>query len=169
MITLRALSATEFATWFSRSTERQAEDRAWASGRSTAEELAGLQQMIPVLLPQGPETPGHNFRLAENDGGDVVGFVWFGTLPGQPESSAFLFDVFVEPAHRRKGHARAILSDMMASLAARGIRQFALHVRDDNLGARALYESLGFEVASKDPLGKTCEMARAAKHESSTL
>ena len=161
MITLRPLSVKEFETWFARSTERQAEDRAWASGRSAEEELAGLEQMIPVLLPQGQGTPGHDFRLAENAEGDVVGFVWFGTLPGQPASSTFLFDVFVEPVHRRRGYARTILVDMMEDLAAGGIVQFALNVRADNLGARALYESLGFAVTPDDSDSASVTMVRA--------
>ena len=160
MITLRPLSAKEFEPWFARSTERQAEDRAWASGRSLAEELAGLEQMIPVLLPKGQGTPGHEFRLAENDEGAVIGFVWFGTLPGQPTSSAFLFDVFVEPAHRRKGYAWTILVDMMEQLAGRGVRQFALDVRADNLGAQALYEGLGFACVPSDSDPSSVSMVR---------
>ena len=162
MITLRPLSAKEFETWFARSTERQAEDRAWASGRSAREELAGLQQMIPVLLPQGQETPGHDFRLAEDNAGNVIGFVWFGTLPGQPAISTFLFDVFVEPAHRRKGYARTILVNMMEHLTARGIGQFGLDVRADNLGARALYESLGFAGIPDDSDSASVSMIRTA-------
>ena len=160
MITLRPLNEKEFETWFARSAERQAEDRAWASGRSVAEESAGLQQMIPLLLPRGQETPGHDFCLAENDEGAAVGFVWFGSLPGQPASVSFLFDVFVESAHRRNGHARAMLVAMMERLATRGVERFALNVRSDNHGALALYENLGFEDTSDDPHGKTREMVR---------
>jgi [ribosomal protein S18]-alanine N-acetyltransferase len=46
---------------------------------------------------------------------------------------------------RRHGLGRTLVSSLVAEAAARGAKQVFLEVRADNPGARALYDSLGFE------------------------
>jgi len=71
--------------------------------------------MIPHLLSEGLERTGQDFRLAWDEDERVVAFVWFGLLPGMPESSRFLFDVYVLPEARRQGVGREVLETMMES------------------------------------------------------
>jgi len=54
---------------------------------------------------------------------------------------AYVLNVYTEPAHRRRGVARALMDAMLAWCRARGITRFALHASDEG---RPLYESLGF-------------------------
>jgi len=144
MLRLDRPTREEFDRWFALSTDRQAEDRAWVNGTDPKTERAQLDAMIPVLLPTGPDSPNHAFRIARDETGEELGFVWVGVAPGMPADTCLLFDIYVHEAHRGRGLGRAILERMLDSLKADGIRNAVLHVRSDNASARALYKKLGF-------------------------
>jgi ribosomal protein S18 acetylase RimI-like enzyme len=55
-----------------------------------------------------------------------------------------ILSVTVHPAHQRRGHGRALVSEMMEHARDRGIARLELYVRADNHRAKALYRSLGF-------------------------
>ena len=55
-------------------------------------------------------------------------------------------NVAVEEGSRRKGCARRLLLELMRRAALRGVENFTLEVRESNLPAVRLYESLGFTV-----------------------
>lgn len=59
---------------------------------------------------------------------------------------AGLFDVVVHPDARRRGHGRALVESLLARATEMGARHAYLQVLDDNGAARALYETLGFEL-----------------------
>lgn len=158
MLKLVQPSQHVFDRRFDESADRQAEDRAWVSGGDPAEERKQLDAMIPQLLPAGMASPGHIFRVAQIDGGADVAFVWFGAVPGMPEGVKLLFDICVDPAHRRQGHARAILTQMLEAHAEEDTKVVLLNARGDNTAALALYESLGFERSKTSEDGKQIEM-----------
>jgi [ribosomal protein S18]-alanine N-acetyltransferase len=58
-----------------------------------------------------------------------------------------ILNVAVDPAHRRKGVARALLADELA----RGPGRWFLEVRASNAAALRLYESAGFERYGSRP------------------
>ncbi|HEX5616641.1 MAG TPA: GNAT family N-acetyltransferase [Acidimicrobiia bacterium] len=58
-----------------------------------------------------------------------------------------VFGMATAPAHRRHGVASAVVRALAGAAAARGIRRAYLQVEQDNAGARALYEVLGFRHA----------------------
>ena len=71
-------------------------------------------------------------------------------LPRPPEDGAgdlvlgpeaIVLNVYVEPAWRRRGVARALMRALLDDLAARGVRRIVLHASPDG---RRLYERLGF-------------------------
>ncbi|MFC2077915.1 GNAT family N-acetyltransferase [Candidatus Bipolaricaulota bacterium] len=161
MLTLKTPSQETFNRWFELSTNRQAVDRAWVSGGDLAEERKQLDAMIPQLLPNGKDTPEHVFRTAQDEEGQDVAFVWFGSLPGQPPEIKLLFDIYVEPVHRRNGYAREILTAMLDELAAEGVRDVFLNARGDNEPALALYEQLGFDRTTVSEDGKQIELSKA--------
>jgi ribosomal protein S18 acetylase RimI-like enzyme len=68
----------------------------------------------------------------------VVAAPWAGSPPGP-----FVIEVMVDPAHRRRGLARAGLQIAATSLRARATTM-ALFVMSDNGAALALYRTLGF-------------------------
>ena len=55
-----------------------------------------------------------------------------------------LNDLYVAPAARRLGVARALIEAAMAKAKAHGVASLSLSTAHDNLAAQALYESLGW-------------------------
>jgi GNAT superfamily N-acetyltransferase len=55
-----------------------------------------------------------------------------------------VFDIAVHPAHRRQGHARRLMLDLLAWGQARGAHTAYLQVMGNNAAALALYAGLGF-------------------------
>jgi GNAT superfamily N-acetyltransferase len=87
----------------------------------------------------GPLRAGSGIAVA---GGDVVGAVIIGRLPGDPPlNGPWVIDVFRDPAW--PGVGRAL---MTRALALADYPRLGLIVTEGNDAARRLYESLGFEL-----------------------
>ena len=90
-------------------------------------------------------TSGVPFLVAEA-GGLVAGYV----IAHHAADEGEILNLGVALAHRRRGVGRALVEQVLATLAARGVRVVYLEVRESNSGARRLYEALGFgEVARR--------------------
>ena len=78
--------------------------------------------------------------------GEAVGlclwFPWFSTWRGR--RGVYVQDLYVVPAARRSGLARALLSEAVRQARASGAAFLRLDVDNGNTGGIALYESLGF-------------------------
>lgn len=85
--------------------------------------------------------------LVASDAGDVVAgggvrlFVWPPTKPDTVNLRGYLMNVYVDPAHRRRGLARTIAHAALDACRARDVSVVALHA---SVAGRSLYESLGF-------------------------
>jgi len=64
----------------------------------------------------------------------------------------FIHDVWVEPEARGRGIAQAIAFRAVEKFRAMGVKQIRLETAADNPGARALFASCGFRVATLDML-----------------
>jgi ribosomal protein S18 acetylase RimI-like enzyme len=95
----------------------------------------------------GPEEDPANTLVAVIDG-TVAGYVKLG--PPTPLASnrhvLLIRGLAVDPAHQRQGVARALVEAARQEATARGARRLTLRVLAPNVGARALYQSCGFEV-----------------------
>lgn len=95
------------------------------------EHLFGPRRCAEVLLAQ--------------DDGEVVGFALFfhnySTFLTRP--GIYLEDLFVRPAHRRRGHGRALLQALARLAVERGCGRFEWAVLDWNEPAMDFYRSLG--------------------------
>ena len=85
--------------------------------------------------------PGNGFLLAEY-GESVAGCVAFARLNGIAAEMARLF---VRPAHRRSGVARALIVGVLTEAEAAGHRRMVLHTLPEWQAACALYSELEFQ------------------------
>ncbi len=60
-----------------------------------------------------------------------------------------ILNLAVAPARHRGGIGRALVEQVLATLARRGARRVFLEVREANAAARALYAALGFEEVGR--------------------
>ena len=96
----------------------------------------------------------HSFLL-QDAGGFLIGRVI--------ADEAELLTLAVDPALRRRGTAGRLVARFAAVAAERGASTAFLEVAEDNLAARALYDSLGWRPAGRrrgyyrQPDGKPCD------------
>lgn len=131
--------------------------------RATAEDLAPLSGLFDAYRqfyrqPAAPEVAeafiAERLRLADTvlyvaaDGESLLGFVHlfpvFTSTGARPGRLWLLNDLFVQPAGRRRGVARALMEQATAHARATGARGLFLQTGRNNLAARTLYESLGY-------------------------
>ena len=82
--------------------------------------------------------------VAEEDG-EIIGCVVYHNIVGDVDMT----NVQVKEAHRKRGIGTALMKAAMEKARSVGGERFTLEVRESNLAAIALYESLGFTVEGK--------------------
>lgn len=155
-VRLQPLSQALYEAWLARTVADYAADHVSAGNWDEADALARSRAEFDRYLPQGPATPGQYLFsiLAEAEAGQPtapVGVIWFGELPARPgsrELRGWIYDLYIEPEHRRRRYARQAMLAVESEARERGFQQLGLHVFGSNHGARALYESLGYEVTN---------------------
>jgi GNAT superfamily N-acetyltransferase len=97
---------------------------------------------------------GENLRAGRlgafvaEDGGRLVGFAITTEVPASLRLSRFwqIRDLFVLPAHRRLGVARALLTSVREAAIAAGALRLVVQTEDDNDPALRLYADCGYAV-----------------------
>lgn len=98
-------------------------------------------------LPTSPAAPSVELAV---DGARAVASVDAGCDPVAEAQAAVdgdwvgLHDVTVDPAHRRRGLATAVVGELLGWAAEQGAMTAWLHVETANVGAQAFWEALGF-------------------------
>ena len=100
--------------------------------------LAELTQPISHFLVAGPATPSP---------WELWGYIVFWIAADEMH----LLNLAVQPQQRRRGIARALLSEALNQARALGARVAWLEVRPSNSAARALYASFGFQEEGRRP------------------
>ena len=123
-------------------------------------ELGALERSredFATLLPQGLATPEHFlYEILAHEGGPTIGSLWVHIEHKFGAVSAYVYDLEIEPAFRRQGHAEHALRALEALAAAAGAGGIGLNVFADNVGAQALYRKLGYVTTNfnmRKPLG----------------
>jgi ribosomal protein S18 acetylase RimI-like enzyme len=84
----------------------------------------------------------------QGDGADApVGCIWLGQATDQRQGVVhpYVLLLYVDPGHRRRGIATALLNTAHSWARAEGDGQISLQVFSDNIAAQALYEKLGYQ------------------------
>ena len=121
-------------------------DGSWARSECLARaqaELAG----VATCQREAVTADAQRLLAAHAADGQTVGWFWVKLPPpGRWAGSAFLCQMTVARAHRRRGHGRVMLAALEALLAAEGLTELRLNVWEENCAAKALYESAGYTV-----------------------
>lgn len=102
---------------------------------------AWLQTVMPAGL--------YRAWILESDAGEAIAGGAITVIPWPPGPQyaggrvAFVYNVYTEPAHRKKGHARTVMLAIHAWCREAGISSLALNA--SQFGQR-LYESMGYRV-----------------------
>ncbi len=139
-VALTSMSQDAFDTYLSSFVDEYAETREKAGETpERAREVAHSQ--MASLLPEGLDTREHHFFVG-SVGDQVVGTLWVGT----ERPMAFVYDVAVDEAQRRRGHGAGLMQAAALWSQRRGAHALGLNVFAYNLGAKALYDRLGYHV-----------------------
>jgi ribosomal protein S18 acetylase RimI-like enzyme len=78
----------------------------------------------------------------------AIGAVWLKANYDTRLPSGFVYDLFIEEAHRGQSRGKQAMLALEEKAKELGLHTVALHVFAHNAVARALYERLGYEVKS---------------------
>jgi GNAT superfamily N-acetyltransferase len=133
-----------YDTWLETTIREYAQEKVEAGNWPASEAQERSERSFAELLPEGRSSPGHELRSMVNDDGERVGYAWWVPEERPFGRVAFIYDIAVDPAHRRKGYAQAALAEIEAFARDHGCVGVELHVFGWNTGARQLYLRSGY-------------------------
>lgn len=143
------MTTTDFERFVETSSTDYAEQCRLTGLPSLATSQPQARANLLALLPQGLATPGHYLMLLqEEESGASVGEIWFGEVKEDDRTFAFLYDLTIDAAYRRRGFASAALELLLEEIKLRGLDNLSLNVFAHNTAAQALYRKAGF-IASE--------------------
>lgn len=149
MVRLIPMTPQEFDAFLENDIREYAKEQVRAGYWSEAEALPRSRKEHKALLPDGLKSKFHHlYTIQETEHGEAVGVLWLRANLDSSRASGFIFDIEIGEPFRRKGYARQAMLELEKVARAMGLQQLALHVFAHNEGARALYENLGYTVAS---------------------
>jgi ribosomal protein S18 acetylase RimI-like enzyme len=152
-VTLRPMTRAEFEEWLPRQVAGYAALIAASGALPPQAAREKAERDTARYFGHGhrgsqPGAPGQLvYRIVA--GRVAVGWLWLG-VPG-PESDprmAWVFEIEIEAAFRGRGYGRAAMRLAEDESRARGMTSLGLNVHGQNMVARSLYESLGYEVTA---------------------
>ncbi len=156
MTTLAPMRAESFAPYVEAAILGYAQDNVSAGRWPAVGAVERSREDFESLLPQGLATPGNLlYEIFAAEGGPVVGYVWLAMESKHGGVSAFVYDIEIKPAYRRRGHAMRALQALEAIATTAGASGIGLNVFANNDGAQALYRKLGYvatNVGMRKPL-----------------
>jgi ribosomal protein S18 acetylase RimI-like enzyme len=145
MTTLVPMRPERYASYLESAVAGYAQDNVSAGRWPEVGALERSREDFDSLLPQGLATPEHFlYEILADEGGPAVGCVWVHIERKHGATSAYVYDLEVDPAFRRQGHAERALRALEAIAVAAGAGGIGLNVFADNVGAQALYRKLGY-------------------------
>jgi ribosomal protein S18 acetylase RimI-like enzyme len=147
-VRLRPMTEEEYPAWRDVQIREYADDLV-RNGRVSGElSMQRAEESFERAMPDGLASKDRGLWIGEDAStGEAVGFLWLGTSedPGQ----AWVFGVEVHPELRGNGYGRALMLAFEEEARARGFTRAGLNVFGDNLVARTLYESLGYQEIAR--------------------
>jgi ribosomal protein S18 acetylase RimI-like enzyme len=146
---LAPLTGAEFADYQATSIPIYAHEKIRSGEWAEADALRLAREAFDVLLPNGLDTPdNYLFGLREAAHGSLLGVLWFAIRQRAGDRIAYVYEIVIHPQFQRQGHASAAFRALEDKVREMGLSGIALHVFGHNTGARALYESLGYQATN---------------------
>lgn len=130
----------------------------WDMGRRDEHALELMEEAARDYFPAALADGGYRGFLAIDPAGGLIGgggvviSAWPGALGQRHPRRAMILNMYVEPQHRRRGIARALMMAMIAWCRENGFTSVGLHASDEG---RSLYENLGFMPTNEMSLNLT--------------
>jgi ribosomal protein S18 acetylase RimI-like enzyme len=144
MVSLSPMPRDAWETWRSAAIRAYAADMVHAGSWPQDDAIDRATTLFASLVPNGPDTPGHEFRSIVTDAGEVVGSIWFAAEGEIGRGGAFIWDIVIDPAQRGRGHGRAAMDALEVLARSLGYDTIRLHAFGDNAVARHLYRTAGY-------------------------
>jgi ribosomal protein S18 acetylase RimI-like enzyme len=147
-MTLRPVTRAEFDEWLPRQVAGYAELIAASGAMPPDAALEKARRDTARYFVGGVSTPGQLvFRIVAGLVG--VGWLWLGVPGPEPDQGmGWVFNIEIESAFRGRGYGRTAMRLAEDEARARGMKSLGLNVHGQNMVARSLYESLGYETTA---------------------
>lgn len=148
-ISLIAMNEDAFSDYLETAIPAYARDNVDAGRWDESGALERSRKDHEALLPNGVETcDNYLFNIIENESSNNVGYIWVKVEDNIRTKSAFIYDIEIYEAFRRKGYAKSALGRIEKVVADLGASSLGLHVFKQNSAAIALYNSMGYQTVS---------------------
>ena len=147
-VTLRPVTRAEFDEWLPRQVAGYAALIAASGALPARAAREKAERDTARYFGNGGAAPGQLvFRIMA---GEIrVGWLWLGVPGPDPDPQmAWVFEIEIEAPFRGRGYGRAAMERAEQEARARGMTSLGLNVHGQNMIARSLYESLGYEVTA---------------------
>lgn len=142
------MNETEYSAWLEYAIPTYAAEKVRSGNWIQAESLDQARREFEGLLPNGLATENHTLFTILGEQGAAVGALWMARSQRLGGPIAYLYNIVVWPAHRRKGYAFRALRALEQEVVRLGLAGIALHVFGHNTQAQALYRKLGYETTN---------------------
>lgn len=139
------MTEAEFEAFLAKSIASYAEEHVRAGNWDAEEALALSEKEFKDLLPDGLASKNNYlYTITDSELGAKVGILWVARQEHKPAPVAFVYNVEIDEAFRRRGYGAQTFAALEEKVRALGLNEIRLHVFGHNTPARALYEKLGF-------------------------
>jgi ribosomal protein S18 acetylase RimI-like enzyme len=140
------MPADRIPAWLDATMAEYVESR-MAAGETREQAEQSKRASLDTWFPDGRPLAEHRVWDVVDADDTAVGFLWIGPF-AVGSADWWVFDVAIDDAHRRRGHARRALELGQAFAREHGARSIGLNVFGYNEGAQYLYRSLGYDVTA---------------------
>jgi GNAT superfamily N-acetyltransferase len=149
MLHLVPMTDAEFTAFLERTVAEYAAEKVRSGNWPAGDAAERSRQEHQRLLPQGLQTPNQHIYTLQVEGlPEPVGDVWLAVEAHGEKRTGFIYDLYVQPAHRRRGYGRAAMLAAEAEARRLGCASLGLHVFAHNTAATELYHALGYQVTN---------------------
>lgn len=147
-VELLPMSEDQFQSYLERAVHRYALENIKAGYRTDEDAERRSREDHLRLLHLGLDTPcNYLFVIKDRACGEEVGALWL-KVEDDGRPVGFIYDIFLEEAHRGKGLGKASIRAVEELAKEKGLRALYLHVFAHNPVAVHLYQGAGFKVKS---------------------